>query len=68
MKPFLGLAAAATLLVAASPSLCQTSAQSGDAQPFTLEDPGHSEGFVSGPFSPSGAQMVVYRLSETDWA
>ncbi|MBB5747087.1 dipeptidyl aminopeptidase/acylaminoacyl peptidase [Brevundimonas variabilis] len=130
MQPILGLAAAATLLVAANPTLCQTSAQPSQNHPFTiddlvghegignvristdsrwivlerqapwntastykydfytetvlsrlqvfsatdgvlrhtLEDPGHSAGFVSGPFSPSGAQMVVYRLSESGWS
>lgn len=33
----------------------------------SLNDPGRSSGFVAGPFSPGGTQMVVYRLSETDW-
>lgn len=130
MKPVLGLAAAATLLGAAAPTLCQTSAPPAESRVFTiddllaheaignvrispdsrwivlerqapwntastykydiytetllsrlqvfsatdgalghtLEDPGHSAGFVSGPFSPSGAQMVVYRLSESGWS
>lgn len=30
-----------------------------------LEDPGHANGYVSGPFSPSGEQMLVVRLRET---
>ncbi len=30
-----------------------------------LEDPGHADGYVSGPFSPSGEEMLVVRLRET---
>jgi dipeptidyl aminopeptidase/acylaminoacyl peptidase len=30
-----------------------------------LEDPGHATGYVSGPFSPSGERMLVFRLGET---
>lgn len=129
MKPFIGLMAAATVLVAASSSLCQT-ATAPALDPFTiddllsqqavgntrispdsrwvilerqapwnsastykydlytetllsrlevfsatdgglrhtLEEPGHSAGFASGPFSPSGALMVVYRLAEAGWS
>ncbi|MBJ7483471.1 prolyl oligopeptidase family serine peptidase [Brevundimonas sp.] len=130
MKNLVGLLAAATVLVAASPVLCQTAAPPDAPGPFTLDDllgqedvgnirispdsrwvvlerqtawntastykydyqtetllrrlevftsadgvrrhtlanPGHSEGFASGPFSPSGTQMVVYRLSEAGWS
>lgn len=32
-----------------------------------LEDPGHGSGYVSGPFSPSGERMLVFRLQETTW-
>lgn len=125
MKLFIGLMAAATILVPASPILCQT-ASAPALDPFTIDDllsqegvgnirispdsrwvvverqapwntastykydqytetllsrlevfsatdggrrhtieePGHSAGFASGPFSPSGASMVVYRLSD----
>lgn len=32
-----------------------------------LEDPGHANGYVSGPFSPSGEKMLVFRLQDTSW-
>lgn len=32
-----------------------------------LEDPGHASGYVSGPFSPGGDRMLVFRLQETSW-
>lgn len=32
-----------------------------------LEDPEHASGYASGPFSPSGERMVVFRLSESGW-
>lgn len=130
MKAFLGLAAAATVVVAASPSLSQVSTPDRQDRLFTIDDlvsqaaigdvrvspdsrwavverqaawntastyrydyytktlltrldvysladgvrahtldePGRSAGFAAGPFSPSGAQMVVYRLSDTAWS
>ncbi len=42
-------------------------ADSGQAR-HRLADPGHATGFIAGPFSPSGEQMVVYRLSENSWS
>lgn len=39
-----------------------------DASPaLTLQHPGGAAGFVSGPFSPDGRRMVVYRLTEGSW-
>lgn len=37
----------------------------GGALARRLEDPGHASGYVSGPFSPSGEKMLVFRLRET---
>jgi len=34
---------------------------------YRLSDPGHANGYVAGPFSPSGDRMVVYRLTESSW-
>jgi dipeptidyl aminopeptidase/acylaminoacyl peptidase len=36
---------------------------SGTAPLKRVADPGHGKGFVSGPFSPNGEEMVVYRLT-----
>ncbi|MFN3668452.1 MAG: alpha/beta hydrolase family protein [Brevundimonas sp.] len=38
-----------------------------DAAPRVLADPGHATGYVSGPFSPDGERMLVFRLTETSW-
>lgn len=40
---------------------------SSDRPPRVIADPGHATGYVSGPFSPSGEKMVVYRLTEDSW-
>lgn len=40
---------------------------SSDAPPRIVSDPGHATGYVSGPFSPDGERMVVFRLTETSW-
>ena len=38
-----------------------------DGPPRVLSDRGHATGYVSGPFSPDGERMLVYRLTETSW-
>lgn len=38
-----------------------------EAPPRRLVDPGHATGYVSGPFSPDGTRMLVFRLTETSW-
>jgi len=35
--------------------------------PRRLSDPDHAVGYSSGPFSPSGEKMIVFRLTETSW-
>lgn len=40
---------------------------SSDQPPRRIDDPGHATGYVSGPFSPSGEKMLVFRLTETSW-
>ncbi|MDI6625343.1 MAG: hypothetical protein QME55_11485, partial [Brevundimonas sp.] len=37
------------------------------APPRVISDPGHATGYVSGPFSPDGERMLVFRLTETSW-
>ncbi|OGN44859.1 MAG: hypothetical protein A2623_01595 [Caulobacterales bacterium RIFCSPHIGHO2_01_FULL_70_19] len=37
------------------------------APPRVISDPGHATGYVSGPFSPDGDRMLVFRLTETSW-
>ena len=37
------------------------------APPQVISDPGHATGYVSGPFSPDGERMLVFRLTETSW-
>lgn len=36
---------------------------SGEGPVRRVQDPGHATGYISGPFSPDGGRMVVYRLT-----
>ena len=38
-----------------------------EAPVITLADPGGATGYVSGPLSPDGQRMVVYRLTSDSW-
>lgn len=48
-------------------SRLELSRRDDDVPALILRDPGAAAGYVSGPFSPDGRRMVVYRLTEDTW-
>ncbi|MBG7614682.1 S9 family peptidase [Brevundimonas sp. BAL450] len=48
-------------------SRLEVSRRDGDVPALVLKNPGAAAGYLSGPFSPDGRRMVVYRLTEDTW-